>query len=776
MSSSAPSSLPARTARAGPAWPTLSLFLASVLCLFLELMLIRWVGTELPVLSYLQNSILLVCFMGLGMGYLTCSRPFVLRQSLMPLFFLALLLAVPTTRIGLARVLQGLRIFEDWQTCALAFQTMPVQSGMLSLLALGLTFVILGLLWHIFVPFGRLLGQLMNDHSRPIWAYSVNVAGSLLGIWLFVLLSVACQPPVTWFAVMAGFTLAWRSKPARDAIVDLGLLGGILCLGWLAGREPGWPEVYWSPYQKLAYRPMTPNDGAESNRLDVRDFFIRPADGAFAGIGESIVMVNNGGYQAMIDLSDGHTTADPERYPPALRGMSQYDIPLLLHPRPTKMLVVGAGTGNDVAAGLRHGVRDITAVDIDPVIIALGRQHHPERPYDSPFVRVVNDDARSFFATTSDRFDLIVFGLLDSPTTTGRINERLDHFVYTRESLERARALLAEGGVLVLSFEVLREFSPDRMAGVLRDVWKQEPICFRIPRGSYGWGGVMLVTGDLETANQQIAGDEKLAGQIARWQREYPVPLPRTAELVTDDWPYIYLENPHIPMVYYLLAALLGALFFWGWRRLQAPQLFAGWSRGHWHFFFFGAAFLLLEVQNISKAAVVLGNTWWVNAVIISGILATLLLANGIAARFPNLSERWVWGLLTGTCLGLYGLDISRFGGLPFVLKAGLVGALTSLPMLFSGVLFTRAFAAASRKDTALGANLMGALAGGVLQAVTFITGMKFLLLLVATFYGCAYLTRAVAGIPDDGPPTPRGWSQWGTRRTSLSSAANQPV
>ena len=68
-------------------------------------------------------------------------------------------------------------------------------------------------------------------------------------------------------------------------------------------------------------------------------------------------------------------------------GLSQYDIPLLLHPHPRKLLIVGAGTGNDAAGGLRHGVKQITAVEIDPAIISLGRRHHPEKPYASPAVR-----------------------------------------------------------------------------------------------------------------------------------------------------------------------------------------------------------------------------------------------------------------------------------------------------------------------------------------------------------------------------------------------------
>src|SRR5437868_2614315 len=82
-------------ARLGPANRTLTLFLVSVLGLFLELMLIRWIGTEIRIFAYLQNTVLVVCFMGLGMGCLTCRKPIVVREILWPLLMLTLLLAVP---------------------------------------------------------------------------------------------------------------------------------------------------------------------------------------------------------------------------------------------------------------------------------------------------------------------------------------------------------------------------------------------------------------------------------------------------------------------------------------------------------------------------------------------------------------------------------------------------------------------------------------------------------------------------------------------------------
>jgi hypothetical protein len=67
---------------------------------------------------------------------------------------------------------------------------------------------------------------------------------------------------------------------------------------------------------------------------------------------------------------------------------------------------------------------------------------------------------------------------------------------------------------------------------------------------------------------------------------------------------------------------------------------------------------------------------------------------------------------------------------------------LTTLPMLFSGIIFTRLFTAASGKAGALGANMIGSLVGALLQSVTFVIGIKALLLVVAGLYGLSLLTR----------------------------------
>jgi hypothetical protein len=181
-------------------------------------------------------------------------------------------------------------------------------------------------------------------------------------------------------------------------------------------------------------------------------------------------------------------------------------------------------------------------------------------------------------------------------------------------------------------------------------------------------------------------------------------------------------------------------LFVRSTRKWEARGAITVLDRTFWHFFFLGAAFLLLEVQNISKASVVLGNTWQVNAVIITSVLTMALLANWIVHKFPQLPVTPVYILLIGVSVSLYFVDLARFGFLPYATKAIVVGALTSLPMIFSGIIFTRSFAETTDRSNALGANLIGALVGALLQSITFVIGIKALLLIVAALYLLSFL------------------------------------
>lgn len=720
------------------------LFWVSVLGLFVELMLIRWIGTEIRIFAYLQNTILVVCFLGLGMGCWTAKKPANIPLSIAAFVAVVALLSVPWLHAFMADITRKLSLLSDFHIWHAAEGQDAWHMAQELAVGLGLTLVFMALVWEIFIPIGRLLARLMDDHPRPIAAYSANIAGSLVGILAFVAASAFGLPPYLWCAIAAALYLPfidrWPTFCAVGLAATIGL--GSLTEYFPNERPMGWEESTsrirsveqrWSPYQKLNLRSLEqPNDGRTYVRYGL--------------------LVNDSPYMDFKDLRPDEVARHEKLFDPKMRGLSQYDIPLRVQPKPGKMLVVGSGGGNDVAGGLRGGAKEIVAVEIDPAIIELGMRHHPEHPYSTPKVRVVNDDARAYFANTSDKFDLIVFGLLDSHTTTAMTNSRLDHYVYTVESLEAAKKLLNPGGIVVLSFEANKHYIVDRMATALRQVFGTEPIYFRVPISHYGFGGVVFVVGDPSTLQARIDNDPPLKAAIEGWKKETPFDLPGKTTPCTDDWPYIYLTQPSIPSIFAVLALLMLILFLYGLRRLRTPNLLAGWSGLHWHFFFLGAAFMLLEVQNISKAAVALGNTWEVNAVMIGSILLLILFANLIVSLAPRLPLLPIYLLLIGSCVGLYFVDLAHFAYLPYVTRAAVVGGLASLPMFFSGIIFMRSFAEAPAKDSALGANLLGSLIGGLLQAVTFLTGLKALLLIVAGLYFMAFLTRPrAASIPNLG-------------------------
>ncbi len=707
---------------------TVALFLVSVLGLFLELLLIRWIGTEVRIFAYLQNTILVVCFLGLGMGCLTSDRTARHRDLLLPLFALVLLMAIPYTRGLLQSISARLGSLPDMVIWFQAVRQDTWQTISSVGLGLLLTLLMLVLIWETFVPVGRWTARLIGEHPRALTAYSWNVAGSLLGIWLFVGMSVLYLGPVFWFAMVLGLVLLLQTRKRAWRVLDTVLILSILALAWFCGRDPGALTTLWSPYQKLSVYSCPPDQPTKA---------------------DYVVQVNNVSYQYVTDISERRMSA--LQVPVSWRGLDQYSIPILLHPSPKRMLIVGAGAGNDASAGVRRGVPSITAVEIDPAIVEVGRRYHPEKPYDAPSVHVVVEDARAFFSTCEERFDVITFGLLDSHTTTMMTNARLDHYVYTLESLRAAKRLLAPHGVMVIMFWCQRPFIADRIATEMKEVFGAEPLIFRISVNLLGAGATFFVAGDLEGAQRQIQGNENLARLVDRAKKEVGFTPTYTTRPGTDDWPYLYLDSPRIPVLYYLLAGMMLLLLVYGMLRVRRTDILRRWDRARWHFFFLGAGFLLLEVQNISKAAVVLGNTWWVNAVVISGILAMILAANWIAIRAPRLPVATVGLCLCASCIGLYFVDLARLASLPFGWRALSVAGITSVPMVFSGVLFARSFSGVGNRGAALGANLLGALVGGLLQSVTFVTGVQALLLIVAGLYAVAV---ALCFGPPRGPVT----------------------
>jgi len=380
------------------------LFLISSLSLFLELAVIRWISGEVRLMAYFKNLPLLAAFLGLAVGFALVGKGRNYLRAFAPLLGLFVVVVLAVGQISSPRDLAYPGGADDylWQARA------PFSDWLVLAVFLGMVLVFFVLTMFLFIPLGQATGEEMARHA-PLPAYIVNILASLVGVWTFSFLSYLQTPPAVWFGL--GLLGVGLYLVARQALSRLtGVIFALVLVGLIVfGRG-----IIWSPYQ----------------RLEVSDLiFSRRSNGESVNVGY-FLKVQQVFHQWAIDLSP-RLLAELAGDVPEMDEVSfWYNLPYRLRPAGSQVLIVGAGMGNDVAAALRNGASHIDAVEIDPTIQALGRELHPERPYDDPRVTPIVDDARSFFKKSSDRYDVITFGLLDSHTLlSGLSSIRLDSFV-----------------------------------------------------------------------------------------------------------------------------------------------------------------------------------------------------------------------------------------------------------------------------------------------------------------------------------------------------------
>ena len=393
-----------------------AILFSAALSLFFELGIIRWQSSVLPFFAFYKNFSLLACFVGLGLGYALATRDRIPLVIVLPL--LAWQFAfMSVVRYGPDSAIITIPIREQL--------TMGLTAGdfLHIVFMYGLLAVVFLITALTFMPVGQLCGRLMERRSK-LRAYGLNLLGSLLGVLLMLAASFLWTPPLVWFGLCFLAILLFTLR--TPSLMIAGLCFAVLCtivLAWPA--NPLWNRVY-SPYQLL-----------EIGRNEDTGLTLINAAGHY--------------YQRIYDFSDPQSTRWSK-----VRGY--YDFPYKAHSPLADVAVVGAGTGNDVAAALRAGAGHVEAIEIDPAIQFTGKVSHPEKPYSDPRVHAEINDARSFLRTTNQSFDLIVYGLLDSHTLLSQGSSvRLDSFVYTVEGLREGRARLKSDGVISLSFAVLSD-------------------------------------------------------------------------------------------------------------------------------------------------------------------------------------------------------------------------------------------------------------------------------------------------------------------------------
>jgi SAM-dependent methyltransferase len=664
----------------------LRVFLVSFTLLFFELLCIRWIPAYVRYLSYFTNFILLASFLGMGLGILTARRT-TFRFPPFPVMVLLVASVVAVNRFELNISSTDVLYFGSG-THGVA------RAESFILLPLIFTFVAAA-----FIPLARTLGSLFTQ-TAPLTAYTFDILGSLAGTAAFFIIGYFALPPIYWFAVLA--LLVLTLNPRRQLILSALLL--LAAAGIALFLQRG---TYWSPYYKIT---LTPAATAGYN-LDV----------------------NSIGHQSMIPWRNKE---------PFYRRVYE------LFPGASfdRALILGAGSGSDTATALANGVKSVTAVEIDPVIMKLGVKFHPDQPYSDPRVRLVNADGRVFLRNTGEKFDLIIFALPDSLTLTSSITSlRLESFLFTQDSLAAARDALAPNGVLVLYNYYREPWLVEKLASMVGHTFGRDS--FVSTYGGQGRGAVIINGPRL---------NEIPAGAFGPYREETYNPADKELRVTgegfftasdkppaTDDWPFIYLPKKSFPAIYLRgLVVILGislAGILW-----VAPVGML--RRFDGHMFFLGVAFALLEVKALTTFALLFGSTWNVNSLVFFAILTSVLIAVLVNARI-RFRRIWIFYVL------LFGTLILNLAVRPEALllqnaiaRYVIASCLIFAPVFLANIIFSNSFRDTELADVAFASNLLGIMVGGMLEYFSMLVGYHLLLVAVIAFYFLAMLLRGRRG------------------------------
>ncbi|MDQ2952752.1 MAG: methyltransferase domain-containing protein, partial [Chloroflexota bacterium] len=408
--------------------PSTRLVVTSATLLFVELLLIRWIPANVIYIGFFNNFLLMASFLGIGCGILLGRAGTRMRPAPFPLLLFALVAIVFSGQLN-ARLPTAGDVF-----------TGAAGSGLIDVNVLVFILIIVlvtAVMASLALPLGPLLGSM-----PPLRAYGLDIAGSLLGITLFVAFAALRTPPLVWFiaaAILAG-ALSLAHGVDRHSLVGAVAMLGVLFLGVVDLRQGD----VWSSYYRVT---MNAADGLEN------------------------VYVNGVPFQTLWRAESDTKIPVYDQLYKWFPGR-QFD----------RALIVGAGTGTDTAVALRNGVGHVDAIEIDPLMLDIGVERHPNRPYDSPRVRTVVNDGRAFLRTSNEKYDLIIFAQTDSFTLVGTTaNLRLESFLFTQEAFESARDHLAPGGMFVMYNWYREAWLVDRYEKMLDRAFGSTPIVRSYP-------------------------------------------------------------------------------------------------------------------------------------------------------------------------------------------------------------------------------------------------------------------------------------------------------
>ena len=636
---------------------------ASGLMLFLELALIRWLGSNIVHLSYFSNFVLLGSFLGIGAGFLISRKSWSVWPICLPLLAV-LVIGVIYFPVSIEREGSDLIYFTNLQV-----------EGPPAWLALPVIFVLVAI---ILAGPAELVGRCFAQ-LRPLSAYRYDLIGSLAGILAFTALSFLHAPSLVW-GVVAMMPILVLARPERR-LASVGW-GTALLLG--LAMETLSPGISWSPYYKIKTETL------------------EEADAGF-------VLISANGIT--------HQLMAPAQYK-LEQGERIYEMPYLRLPSQLDdVLIVGAGSGSDVAIALRKGAKRVDAIDIDPRIMEIGVEMNIDRPYDDPGVSRHVNDGRAFLQNTDKKYDLVLFALPDSLTlVSGASQIRLETFLFTEEAMASVRKVLKPDGAFAMYNYYREPWLIDRLAGTAEKVFGHAPCVDT-------WADAQAVVSVAMRQSSQNCGDPWIA----------------TSDVTTvkDDAPFLYFRGNGFPAVYAITIIAILAASLITVRVLGGPLAS---MRPYADLFFMGAAFLLLETKNIATFALLFGTTWFVNALVFAGVLLVVLAAVETERRVKTPPLKVVFLAMAFSLAAAWVVKPEWLLPLDFWTRLVVATMLAFLPIFLANIAFAKRFRESSDSQSAFAINLLGTIVGGGLEYAALLTGYNNLLVLTGLLYLVAFL------------------------------------
>jgi len=277
-------------------------------------------------------------------------------------------------------------------------------------------------------------------------AYASNTLGTIVGSFAagFVLLpelgmqrTIATAVAVN--AVVGAALLLFSglgSLPARLA----GAVAAALGLSLVAFAVPEWDRQILTSAPYL-HAPLYA-EGEDAREEDVRRALARKATIVYyrEDVATTVTVLND--MRERYLYVGGKLDALSNSPSQAVLG----HLPMLLHPKPERVLVVGLGSSETLASVLRHAVaRDVDCIEISPAVVEAADQffQRERHPLEDPRLDLRIGDGRVHMAMTDQRYDVIV-SQPGNPWMAGA------SALFTREYFEQMRQRLEPGGIVAV--------------------------------------------------------------------------------------------------------------------------------------------------------------------------------------------------------------------------------------------------------------------------------------------------------------------------------------